>query len=140
MLPWRGSTWRGFLSAGGRAFGEALELYGGDWKRLKAKFPKAVLVVAGDFNQDLAPRHCYGSRDQRQALRKALKDTDLSATTGGNRDPIAARSAPCARIDHICITGSAGLTITATFRWPEASEPDRRLSDHFGVAVGVRRS
>ena len=140
VLPWIGSPWRGLPSAGGRAFGAALDMYCEDWRRLKDVFPRAVLIVAGDFNQDLAPRHYYGSRDQQQALRKALRDADLIAATGDDRDPIAARSAPHACIDHICITGSAGLTIANPVRWPDEPAPVSRLSDHFGVAVDVRRA
>ena len=115
-------------------------MYREDWKRLKEMFPKAVLIVAGDFNQDLAPRHYYGSRDQRKALRDALEEAKLDAATADDSDPIAKHSAPHACIDHICVTRSAGLTTTNPLRWPDEPAPVSRLSDHFGVAVDVRRA
>ena len=140
VLPWIGSPWCGVPSAGGRAFGAALDTYRMDWKRLNEMFPKAVLIVAGDFNQDLATKHYYGSRDQRKALRAALDEAKLDAATAADSDPIAKHSAPRACIDHICVPRSAGLTIADPLRWPDQPAPARRLSDHFGVAVDVRRS
>ena len=139
VLPWIGSPWRGLPSAGGRAFGAALDMYCEDWRRLKDVFPRAVLIVAGDFNQDLATRHYYGSRDQRKALRAALDEAKLDAATAGDSDPIAKHSAPHACIDHICIAQSAGFKATRPWRWPGTPAPVRRLSDHFGVAVDIER-
>ena len=139
VLPWLSSTWRGLSSAGGIAFGAALDLCSRDWKRLAKKFPQAVIVVAGDFNQDLAPRHYYGSAVQRKALRDALEEANLTAVTGDAGDPIATHSPPYACIDHICISRSVGITHANPVRWPDVLAPDRRLSDHFGLAVDLTR-
>lgn len=139
VLPWGGSTWRGITAAGGAAFLAALATYQRDWNRLVAEFPAATLVVAGDFNQDLALRHYYGSRVQREALTAGLTEVGLRALTGRESDPIARYSPPCACIDHICINRGAEVT-AAAIRWPDAPAPDLRLSDHFGVAVDLSRS
>jgi hypothetical protein len=135
VLPWGGSTWRGIPSADGAAFAAALELYSNDWERLRTDYPDAKLVVAGDFNQSLANWHYYGSRKQRGLLEKAISDSGMEVVTAGENDPIARDSAPCACIDHICISQFPGLHVGNTSRWPDTEKPDKRLSDHFGVVV-----
>jgi len=136
VLPWGGSSWHGKQSAGGEAFSAALKAYAGDWQKLRAAYPNALHVVAGDFNQDLAPYHYYGSKDQRELLKSELATAGMVALTAGANDPIdwdPGQRHAC--IDHICISESPGLRIGDTIRWPDAGRPDPRLSDHFGVAV-----
>lgn len=134
VLPWVGSAWGDIGSEQG-AFDAALEHYRNDWLRLRSANPDAVFVVAGDFNQDLASRHYYGSKRQRLLLKSALETVGLAALTGGDGDPIARDSPPCACIDHICISVQPTLPVGRTTRWPDLPVPDNRISDHFGVAV-----
>lgn len=134
VLPWVGSAWRDTGSEHG-AFDAALHLYLVDWRRLRSANPDAVFVAAGDFNQDLAERHYYGSKRQRLLLESALESAGLTALTGGDGDPIARDSSPCACIDHICISNEPTLPVKRTTRWPDLPAPDKRISDHFGVAV-----
>ena len=140
VLPWGGSKWQGVPSAGGEAFAAALDLYRRDWDRLRAAFPSAVLVVAGDFNQSLVDWHYYGSRRQRELLESALVGVGLTGATAGSGDPVAREAAPYACIDHICVTDSPGLQVGKTTWWPQTTKPSLRLSDHFGVAVDLSRS
>lgn len=136
VLPWNGSKWRDIESAGGAAFEAALKAYTLDWQRLSAAFPNALHIVAGDFNQDLAPYHYYGSKRQRELLQDALTATHMKALTAGMNDPVdtdAALRHAC--IDHICISDSPATQVIKTTRWPETGKPDTQLSDHFGVAV-----
>jgi endonuclease/exonuclease/phosphatase family metal-dependent hydrolase len=137
VLPWGGSSWRGRPSAGGAAFSAAVGAYRKDWNRLRLAFPKSTLVVAGDFNQSLVDWHYYGSKRQRQILEAALAEVGLTAATAEDGDPIARDSAPCACIDHICISASNDIHIKNRIRWPESAKPNKKLSDHFGVAVEV---
>ena len=135
VLPWLGSPWRGVEAAGGRAFAEALKVQALDWRVLRAAHPNHDLIVAGDFNQDLAETHYYGSQANRECLVAALKDAGLVVLTGGVADPVRASSAQCACIDHICISTPARWLLRRVGRWPDLSRPDRRLSDHFGIVA-----
>jgi len=140
VLPWGGSKWGGIESADGAAFEAALGAYVGDWQKLRASFPNALRVVAGDFNQDLAPYHYYGSKKQRALLESGLAAAGVVALTAGANDPIdwePAHRHAC--IDHICVSESLAIRVGNTTRWPDAGKPDLRLSDHFGVAVELAR-
>lgn len=142
VLPWGGSKWRGFASADGVAFAEALNTYVGDWQKLRAAFPNSLHIVAGDFNQDLAPYHYYGSKKQRELLESTLTAPNIrmTALTAEANDPIdwdPKQRHAC--IDHICVSQSPGLRVGNTVRWPESGKPDPSLSDHFGVAVELSR-
>jgi hypothetical protein len=139
VLPWVGSAWKEITSAGGAAFAAALDEYRRDWERLRLEFPRAVLVVAGDFNQSLVDWHYYGSKRQRGLLESVLAETGLTVATAGAADPIAREAAPYACIDHICITDSPTLRVGGTTRWPLTPKPGLQLSDHFGVAVELSR-
>lgn len=138
VLPWGGSTWGGYGSADGAAFEAALNTYANDWQRLRNAYPDALCVVAGDFNQDLAPYHYYGSKKQRQLLQSALAETGLVARTSDANDPIDWEPKNrYACIDHICTSDLPGVHVGQTIRWPESGKPDSRLSDHFGVAIEI---
>lgn len=136
VLPWT-NEWRGIPGADGQAFEAALALQKGDWLRLIQHFPNATLIVAGDFNQDLAAWHYYGSRKKRALLESALAECNLIALTSGLDDPIARDSPPMACIDHICISASSDWVLDSTTRWPDVPKPEASLSDHFGVSVEV---
>lgn len=134
VLPWT-SEWRGTPGGGGQAFEVALALQKEDWLRLNQDFPNATLIVAGDFNQDLAPWHYYGSKKKRSLLESALVEYNLIALTSRVDDPIARDSPPMACIDHACISAGRDWVLDSTSRWPDAPEPVSTLSDHFGVCV-----
>ena len=136
VLPWTNS-WRGIPGTDGQAFEAALDVQKRDWLALKEEFPKATLVVAGDFNQDLADWHYYGSKKKRELLEAALGECDLVALTGGASDPIARDSAPMACIDHICVSANTSWTLKSTVRWPDSERPVITLSDHFGVSARI---
>ncbi len=135
VLPWNGDNWRGYPSAGGVAFFEALKVQTADWLSLRRRFPDDELFVMGDFNQDLASTHYYGSRIKRSALVEALDECGLVALTAGEGDPIRREAAPLACIDHICALRDSTWNASPAIRWPETSIPDPRLSDHFGLSV-----
>jgi len=135
VLPWLGGSWRGIAARNGAAFSAALEAQASDWLALRSAHPDHDLLVAGDFNQDLAHSHYYGSRANRQKLVAALERCGLDALTAGDGDPIRSSSSPCACIDHICISSPARWQSTTVRRWPAQPRPDPRLSDHFGIVV-----
>jgi len=135
VLPWLGSSWRGITARNGAAFSAALEAQASDWRALRSAHPDHDLLVAGDFNQDLAHTHYYGSRTNRQKLVAALERCGLVALTAADNDPIRAGSPLCACIDHICVSTLARWQISTVHRWPDQPRPDRLLSDHFGMVV-----
>lgn len=137
VLPWLGSKWRGIPSADGRAFEAALDVYESDWLSLRRSHPGDDFIVAGDFNQDLAPRHYYGSRRNHRRLEAALSETRLCSLTAGMSDPIFRESSPRACIDHICASGQSIRMRGQAHRWPDLAKPDPSLSDHFGVYVDL---
>jgi hypothetical protein len=135
VLPWIGSKWRNHPTAGGFAFREALKVQVSDWASLRLKFPTDELFVLGDFNQDLVQPRYYGSKVARAALNAGLGDVGLIALTAGAGDPIRRDSAPFACIDHICALRDSRWSPEPAVRWPDLPRPEKRLSDHFGVAV-----
>ncbi len=137
VLPWLGSKWRDYPSTDGVAFQEALNLQKADWLEIRTVYPDDELFVLGDFNQDLASFHYYGSKKNRLALENALLESGLIALTAGENDPIARPPSVCACIDHICMLRESRWQLTSTERWPDEEKPPKSLSDHFGVAVSL---
>jgi len=138
VLPWLGSAWRTYGAEDGVAFLAALAVQQADWQRLQNVYPNTLLVVAGDFNQDLNVLPYYGSRRTKQALRQALLEADLECLTFGDNDPVRRLiNGQHSNIDHICMTHDPHLEIQRTFAWPEGLEELRGLSDHFGVGLEI---
>lgn len=139
VLPWLGSMWRDFPAADGAACRAALAAQLADWIDLVSRFPEADLCVLGDLNQDLSDRYHYGSQANRTALLDALKTVGLSALTADPADPVRAMAPDWASIDHICVPARvAQQGHTRMEVWPPGDAPDRRVSDHFGVAADLR--
>lgn len=138
VLPWNTDP-RAKESSSDQVFADAINMQKSDWLRIQNDFPQATLILAGDFNQDLAVQHYYGSRKKRALLESTLVDCNLIALTGGEDDPIARDSPPMACIDHICISVATGWALGTTTRWPDDPKPIKSLSDHFGVAVKLQR-
>jgi len=99
--------------------------------------PDDEFFLMGDFDQDLADSHYYGSRANRVALEAALQGAGLIPLTSGENDPVRRHSPPCASIDHICARIDSNWGAESRVRWPDAPVPERRLSDHFGIAVSL---
>ncbi|MGF1569457.1 MAG: endonuclease/exonuclease/phosphatase family protein [Nodosilinea sp.] len=136
VLPWLDSPWRSHPVTQGEAFLAALALQQADWQRLQLNHPNAVLIVAGDFNQDLDTFHYYGSRRNRLALQAALAEVGLACLTAGDHDPVRRLiNGQHANTDHICIAHSQASQFQTSFAWPAALDDLRGLSDHFGVGV-----
>jgi len=135
VLPWL-SDKRRHPVVGSAAFIAALKDQESDWASIRAADPKARLLVAGDFNQDLLDEgHYYGSRKGRQALQITLERAGLACVTGGASDPVARHDPRHASIDHVCILRDSGITVTGMTVWPKAGQLGSRLSDHYGVTV-----
>lgn len=138
VLPWLGSPWRKYPSAGGTAFREALSVQAADWERLRRDFAGDEFFVLGDFNQDLVHPRYYGSSANRTALESALKNAGLVALTAADGDPIRRDSPPSACIDHICARRDSTWHMEPAVRWPDRAAPERSLSDHFGLSISFQ--
>ena len=136
VLPWN-SDLRAKESSSYQAYQEALKAQESDWFRIRRDFPKATVIIAGDFNQGLVDEHFYGSRKKQNLLESAIKEGQLSPLTAGANDPIARDSHPRANIDHIFMASSLVWNLEKTSRWPDTQVPVKSLSDHFGVSVEV---
>ncbi|HSM82143.1 MAG TPA: endonuclease/exonuclease/phosphatase family protein [Nodosilinea sp.] len=137
VLPWLGSTWRSHPPA--QAFAAALAAQQSDWQQLRADYPTATLLVAGDFNQDLNALSYYGSRRNKEALRQALADSDLDCLTAGENDPVHRLiGGQHSNIDHICLAKGPPDQFQQSFAWPPHLDELRGLSDHFGVGIEVQ--
>lgn len=139
VLPWLGSTWKGFHGTEGKAFLAALAEQMKDWHALQSESSDASLCVAGDFNQDLLETgHYYGSKVGRKALTNALEQAKLKCLTSGKMDPVARLQPGAANIDHICISGLLSQTVKSeeVIAW-SPKQQGSKLSDHFGVSVEV---
>ena len=139
VLPWLGSPWREYESAGGVAFREALSVQEADWMALRSAYPDDEFFLMGDFNQDLVTPSYYGSRANRDALEAALAAAGLVALTAGAGDPIRRDLTTYACIDHICARADSKWDVEATSKWPQTNAPLRWMSDHFGVGVELSR-
>lgn len=138
VLPWLGSSWRSYPASQGQAFAAALATQQADWQKLRAIYPEAALIVAGDFNQDLNTLHYYGSRQNKQALRQALADAGLDCLTAGENDPVHQLiNGQHSNIDHICLSQPLPGPCQSSFAWPPRLEDLRGLSDHFGVGIDI---
>jgi endonuclease/exonuclease/phosphatase family metal-dependent hydrolase len=121
-----------------QVFATALAAQQADWQRLRATYPEAVLIVAGDFNQDLNALHYFGSRRNKQALRQALDRVGLACLTAGENDPVhQLLNSQHSNTDHICVTHNSPSQFQQAFVWPQRLEDLRGLSDHFGVGVEI---
>jgi len=137
VLPWHSDKRRQPI-AGELPFIAALKEQESDWASIRDTDPKARLLVAGDFNQDLLDEgHYYGSRSRRRALQAALDRTGLTCVTGGTTDPVARQISGHASVDHVCIPRDSSITVTGMTVWPSTEQLRRGLSDHFGVTVSL---
>ncbi len=97
-----------------------------EWAELAARYPKATLCVAGDFNSDLAETHIYGTALGRSLLEVGLASAKLlcaTRTVGGLTHP---------PIDHVAVSGTVRARVVASW---EGTVDGERLSDHSAVVV-----
>jgi endonuclease/exonuclease/phosphatase family metal-dependent hydrolase len=132
VLPWTSDRWRGLR--GVDAFVEAVAVQRADLQRLRAENPRSDFIWAGDFNQHLGEGARYWSSRNHALLVETLDELGLSCLTS-DPDPVA-KVAPARRsVDHICVALADRWARGSVAVWPVSATPDRRLSDHYGVAV-----
>lgn len=135
VLPWL-SDGRHKELRGAAAFTSALRKQAKEWRSISAAHRAGTVCVIGGFNQDLAPRHYYGSIVGRASLSQEIKGSGLRCLTAGEADPVSRMTSGAAgSVNHICVSESEpNLTVGGI--WPRPAV-DKRLTDHFGVWAEV---
>lgn len=112
---------------------------GEEWTILRAQYPNAVVIVVGNFNQNLGAPHCYGTKQCRYLLRKQLVGADLLCRT--DADEISPGTFVNPPIDHVCVGVPAGkyLVSNIVIGW-EGTQGGVRLSDHSAVVAEMSLS
>lgn len=113
-----------------------IERQSNEWVDLRNAHPNVPLVVAGDFNMNLAGPHWYGTTAGRDLLRQGLAKAGLRCIT--DVDVTATGQLPGKQlVDHICISEDLEMVGQIETRAPD---PDGvRLSDHPAVAATLTR-
>ena len=135
VLPWRGDQRRVGVR-GAAAFQRALKLQAAAWQRAIRKFPDAVFVLGGDFNQEIDSGGPVGTAAGRLALISALAALDLTCVTGGAGDPLLKRGWRSS-IDHLAVSTRARLRTVVGSPWPDAFPLPSTMPDHHGVQIVV---
>ncbi len=117
-------------------FDRVVDEQAGEWRSLRARYPDALLVVAGDLNHNLGGPHYYGTKNGRAQLRKALASADLDCLTETERIPTGQLDFP--PIDHVCAAPPTGHTLRARAEgWPKTTPDGVVLTDHSGVVATI---
>ena len=137
VLPWNGDAGPD-PTCPARGWDEFLRVVpqqGREWASVRARFPHATLVVAGDLNQDLGGRHYYGTHECRALLRAELAEAELDCLTTTDRfDPVVVEHPP---IDHICAGPGRDGSITSDAHGWNKDVNGVGLSDHGGTLVNL---
>jgi hypothetical protein len=138
VLPWNGDVGPvGDIPAKGwDEFRRVVPIQGQEWLSLRARFPEATLVVAGDLNQDLCGKHYYGTKACRALLTTEMVRANLACLTTTDRfDADVLQHPP---IDHVCAGPGRGRHFTTEVHGWNNVVNGARLSDHGGVLVTFR--
>jgi len=139
VLPWLNDAGPSRDASGWTEFARVTSLQGEEWTRLRAEYPDAVVIVAGDLNQNLGGPHHYGTSNGRALLRNQLARADLVCLTDADRMIPGTLGRP--PIDHVCVAVPTGSNLTSEIvtGW-EGRQGDARLSDHSAVVAEMRLS
>lgn len=137
VLPWSTDP-RAHGKGSYETYKREIELQQKDWVMLRDRYLADVLIVAGDFNQSLAPRHYYGSSEKRKLLESVMSQSELEPITAMENDPVYRDSPPNACIDHIFVS-RGDWKVASTSRWPNSISLKGADSDHYGIRVEISR-
>lgn len=136
VLPWGTDPGPTGGARGWTEMDRVLPLQLAEWRRLRARYPEAALVVAGDFNVNLGGPHYYGTERARKVLRAGLEELQLGCATESDRVPSGALVHP--PIDHIVVPAAWLPRTTVSSAWEGRDPHGRGLSDHSGLVVEVQ--
>lgn len=122
VLPWNSDN----LYADKSAKIDAVRRQIGEWRQVRAAHSDCHLIVAGDFNQFMAPQK---SNDTLQgAIESGLRELHVTCLTSAAR---IANRWPHKVIDHIAVSND----LAGQFSFKEAWNAIPNLTDHGGIIV-----
>jgi hypothetical protein len=106
---------------------------GAEWRRLRARHPDLLMVVAG---QDRDGSGYYGTREARARLGEALDTADLACVTtlDVEREGLVTEGH---LVQHICLSGEIAPSAEVSC-WDRFDGAGTRLSDHPTLAADFR--
>ena len=103
-----------------------------DCRRLLAKNDDCRLVIAGDFNQFMAPQKSRETETLQGAIEIGLRNLGMICVTAPS---LLGRQVPHQSIDHIAVPAAIADRFASADAWPSSS----KLSDHGGIVIaGVK--
>ena len=109
-----------------------------EWNTLRQKYPDHLIIVAGDFNENLDGKRWYGVPDAKEAIVTGLEAARMHCPTAMKDIPVMTGTLPLSRctVNHICIS-KANAEIVNVQAW-EGVVDGNTLSDHNGVLVDAQ--
>ena len=138
VLPWNGDKGRYGMNAEASGWSEhhrVIPLQIAEWKRLRSRFPRAALCVAGDLNTDLDRGGYYGTRRGIAMLRAGLRAQGLYCASAPGRLRRGLLAHP--PIDHVVLPAAWSDRTSVVSAW-EGRNGKPRMSDHSGLVVEIR--
>ena len=133
VLPWRRDNRRAHYR-GAAAFSKSIETQSRAWRRAMDRHAPAACVVAGDWNQELDRDGPVGTKAGKEAMKRVLRELDLTCVTGGDRDPLKRWRAS---IDHIAVSSNKARSVCGRGPWPKQYPLPRNLTDHHCVSIEI---
>jgi hypothetical protein len=100
--------------------------------RIRNKYPKVPIIVAGDFNQHRDGRIIYCPQEYIELLTRVLSKHNMTCLTDINL--VDQGLAPKSHPDHICVSNSL-IGNYSVGAWLHKSEDGIKLSDHIGIFI-----
>lgn len=115
----------------------AIKSQAAEWANLRQCYPNHLMVIAGDFNENLNSKRWYGLKIAKDEIRAALDANDLQCLTAAEEIQSMAGDGVLSRctVDHLC-TSTANVQLLDVRRW-EGKVRDVSLSDHNGVVADI---
>ena len=120
---------------------KAIAAQSADWRRLLAKYPKAVICIAGDYNTDMGRsadyglRYFYGPKGSTQQLLKSMRKLNLRCiTAGGIPRRLRPKHPP---IDHTALSDPHHRRAQVVSVWAGSSGIGHEVQDRIGLVVEV---
>jgi hypothetical protein len=109
-----------------------------EWNALRQQYPDHLIIVAGDFNENLDGKHWYGVKDAKEAIVAALEVAGMHCPTAMKDIPVLSGNVPLSRctVNHICMSKD-NVEIVNVQAW-EGVGAGVTLSDHNGVLVDAQ--
>lgn len=116
---------------------EAIRSQAAEWHSLRQSYPNHLMILAGDFNENLNSKRWYGKNEAKEQIRSALMENHLQCLTDGEEIPLVNGTGVVSRctVDHICVS-QTGLKAAEVSGW-EGTIDGTALSDHNGVLADI---